>query len=252
MKTPNLAACVLIMVAPLSLMANTAADRQIEDTAKSSYNYRTVLDHNVKIKADEGVVTLSGKVNSDEQRRIAEDTVAQLPGVVRVDNQVKVEGAREGSDEWIAVKIRSRLFVKANVSFADTKVDVKDGVVTLMGKAPSEAQKELTEAYVKEIDGVRSVKNNIAVTEEHPGRDMPTGRDTVGEKIDDSSITAQVKYELFSHKSTSALNTKVNTINGHVVISGEAASNAEKDLVSNLAKTIRGVESVDNNMTVRN
>ena len=34
----------------------------------------------------DGVVTLSGKVASDEQRRIAEDTVSDLPGVVRVNN----------------------------------------------------------------------------------------------------------------------------------------------------------------------
>ena len=61
-----------------------------------------------------------------------------------------------------------------------------------------------------------------------------------------------MKYELFSHKSTSALKTKINTNNGHVVISGDAKSDAEKDLVTQLAKSVRGVESVDNNMTVRN
>jgi hyperosmotically inducible protein len=262
MKTPTLAVCIFALAAPLSLRADTVTDRQIENTAKSSYNYRTTLGNDVKIKADDGVVTLTGKVTSDEQRRIAEDTVANLPGVVRVDNRLKIEGAKEGSDEWIALKIRSRLLVKANVSLADTKVDVVNGVVTLTGKAPTTAQKELTEVYVKDIDGVRSVQNNIVVVDTRDtrsvGRDMPTGRDatasrdTVGEKIDDSSITAQVKYELFSHKSTSGLKTKVNTNNGHVIISGDATSAAEKDLVTKLAQSVRGVQSVDNNMTVRN
>ncbi len=249
----------MILVTPLALLANST-DRQIEDAAKASYNYRAVLDNKVKVKSDEGVVTLTGKVNSEEQRHIAEDTVAGLPGVLRVDNKLKVEGAKEGSDEWIAVKVRSRLFVKANVSLTDTKVDVKDGVVLLTGKASSLAQKELTEAYVKDIDGVRSVKNDIAVVEGYTSADMNAdrtanrdmkNRNSVGEKIDDSSITAQVKYELFSHKSTSALKSKVNTTNGNVVISGDVSSDAEKDLVTKLAKSVRGVDSVDNNMTVR-
>lgn len=256
MKTPILAALILLTATPLSLLADSTTDRQIEKTAKDSYNYRTAIGNDVNIKADDGVVTLTGKVKSDEQRRIAEDTIADLPGVARVDNRLKVEGAKEGTDDWIAFKIRSRLLVKANVSLTDTKVDVKNGVVTLTGKAPTAAQKELTEAYVKDIDGVKSVENNIVVTanlsgSSSVGRDMPTGRDTLGEKIDDGSITAQVKYELFSHKSTSALKTKVNTNNGHVVISGDAGSDAEKDLVTKLAKSVRGVEDVDNNMTVR-
>jgi hyperosmotically inducible protein len=254
MKTPKFAACILILAAPFSLFADSATDRKIEASAKASYNYRTAIGQNVTIKSNDGIVTLSGTVVTDEQRRIAEDTVANLPGVTRVDNELKIEGAREGSDEWIAMKIRSRLLVKANVSLANTKVDVRNGIVTLYGTAATSAQKDLTEAYVKDIDGVQSVQNNLVVTDKNAevGRDMPTGRDTVGEKIDDSSITAQVKYELFSHKSTSALKTKVNTNNGHVIISGDASSDAEKDLVTKLAQSVRGVESVDNNMTVRN
>jgi osmotically-inducible protein OsmY len=175
------------------------------------------------------------------------------------------------------LKIRSRLLAKANVSLTHTKVDVKDGVVTLTGTADSAAQKELTEAYVKDIEGVKAVKNEIQVVDKaklekaatrverdakaeklqaRTERDaaaarVKTDRDTVGEKIDDGSITAQIKYELFSHRSTSALKTKVNTINGQVIISGEAGSDAEKDLVTKLAKSVRGVQSVDNNMTVK-
>ena len=270
MKTPKFAA-ILLLVSPFALLADTTTDRQIEQAANASYNYRTTLDHNVKVRAKDGVVTLTGKVATDEQRRIAEDTVADLPGVARVNNEIKVEGTnKEGSDEMIALKIRSRLLVKANVSLKDTKVDVHNGIVSLTGRADTTAQKELTEAYVKDIDGVKSIQNNIVVMDKDyanrdarthtttVGRDMPTGRDTnmdrdtVGEKIDDGSITAQVKYELFSHKSTSALKTKVNTQNGHVVISGDAGSGAEKDLVTSLAKSVRGVVSVDNNMTVRN
>ena len=253
MKKSVLSLVAFFALAPLALLADTSrTDRQIQDSIKSSYTYRTVLDNNVKVDVDHGVATLTGKVRDEEQSRIAEDTAAESAGVTNVVNKLKIkDGAKAGSDEWIAMKVRSRLLVKANVSLANTKVDVRNGTVYLTGTTDNAAQKELTEAYVKDIDGVRSVTNDLRV--DGPDKAYPTDhRPITGEKIDDSSITAQVKYELFSHKSTSALKTKVNTTNGQVVISGDASSDAEKDLVTKLAQSVRGVESVDNNMTVRN
>jgi osmotically-inducible protein OsmY len=72
----------------------------------------------------------------------------------------------------------------------------------------------------------------------------------MGEKIDDASITAQVKMALLNHSSTSALETKVETTNGVVTLSGKARNAAEKDLVTKLVKDINGVKSVKNRMTV--
>jgi len=136
--------------------------------------------------------------------------------------------------------------VKGNVSAATTKVAVKDGVVTLTGTADNEAQKTLTEVYAKEIDGVKSVRNELVV------KQTPATHETIGEKIDDASITTQVKYALLNHKGTSALKTKVRTNDGVIVITGVAASEAEKALVTKLAQDVRGVTSVRNEMTVKN
>jgi osmotically-inducible protein OsmY len=163
-----------------------------------------------------------------------------------VDNQITLDPAlAEHSDGWIAIKLRTQLLVRSNVSATNTTVRVKDGVVTLTGTADNMAQKELTGEYAKEIDWVKSVKNDIVVNA------SPAPAQTVGEKIDDTSITTQVKYALFSHKSTSALKTKITTTDGVVAVSGEAGSDAEKTLVSKLAESIRGVKSVTNNMTVK-
>ena len=74
--------------------------------------------------------------------------------------------------------------------------------------------------------------------------------ETIGEKIDDASITAQVKSSLVSHRSTSAIKTKVHTTDGVVTISGMAKNAAEKSLVTKLATDINGVTSVINNMTI--
>jgi osmotically-inducible protein OsmY len=73
---------------------------------------------------------------------------------------------------------------------------------------------------------------------------------TVGDKIDDASITAQVKSSLLSHSSTSAMHTGVSTTDGVVTLTGVAKNDAEKSLVTKLATDINGVTSVINNMTI--
>ncbi len=244
MKTKNLSALILIIASPLALFASSSTDRKIEEAAKASYNYRTVLEDHVKVKVSDGIVTLSGTVQDRDDRDLAADTVENLPGVVSVNNQIKIEATYpEHSDAWMAFKIRGRLLVKANVSATNTKVEVNDGNVVLTGTADNIAQKDLTAIYAKDIDGVKTVQNDITV------KDMPG--ETIGETIDDASITSQVKYALLSHKATSALKTKVTTNDGVVVITGEANSDAEKSLVTKLASDVRGTKTVNNSMTVK-
>jgi osmotically-inducible protein OsmY len=246
MKTPSLFALLLIIASPIVLIASSTDDRKIENAAQASYNYRVVLEDRVKAKATDGVVTLTGTVQDKDDKGLAEDTVENLPGVKGVRNEISIApGHPEKSDAWIAFKIRSQLLVKANVSAKNTTVAVQEGVVTLGGTAVNLAQKELTGVFAQEIEGVKSVANNIVVKSE------PAPSETIGEKIDDASITSQVKYALLRHKSTSALKTKVSTNEGKIVITGEAGSEAEKSLVTKLAQDVRGAKSVNNGMTVK-
>jgi hyperosmotically inducible periplasmic protein len=122
---------------------------------------------------------------------------------------------------------------------------VKDGVVFLSGEATSTAQKELTTEYARDVEGVKEVRNNMTV-----GRSTTTSGETLGEKIDDASITAQVKASLLAHRSTRALKTKVHTRDGVVTLTGVARNAAEKSLVTKLASDVHGVVSVINNMTI--
>jgi osmotically-inducible protein OsmY len=228
---------------PLALFASST-DSKIEDAANASYNYRTVLEGRVSVKSNDGVVTLTGTVLDKDDKALAEDTVENLPGVVKVDNEIEVKApAPEHSDEWIALKVRGELLVKANVSATSTKVAVKDGVVILSGTAVNDAQKDLTEIYAKQVDHVKSVRNEIIVV-------APTGP-TVGEVVDDASITSQVKFALLSNGATSAVATKVTTVEAVVNISGVADSDAQKALVTKLAQDTRGVKTVVNDMTVK-
>jgi hyperosmotically inducible protein len=158
---------------------------------------------------------------------------------------VKGESPAEHSDTWISLKVKSALLFHRNVRATKTDVNVKDGIVTMSGEASSMAQKELTTEYAKDVDNVKSVNNEmtIAKTPAEPS-------ETVGEKIDDASITAQVKASLLSHRSTSALKTKVETTDGVVTLRGIAKNDAEKSLVTKLVTDINGVTSVINNMTI--
>jgi hyperosmotically inducible periplasmic protein len=251
MNTKSLSVLVALVATPIALFASSATDRKIEDAAKASYNYRTVLEDHVTVKANDGIVTLTGVVQDKDEQSLATDTVENLPGVTKVKNETTIKSTYpEHSDAWMAFKIRSRLLVKANVSATTTTVAAKDGIVTLGGTADNVAQKELTEVYAKEIDGVKSVTNEIVVKAPL----TPTGEvkpETMGEKIDDTSITTQVKYALLSNKGTSALKTKVSTNEGIVTLSGDATSDAEKSLAAKLTQDVRGVKSVTNNLVVK-
>ena len=143
------------------------------------------------------------------------------------------------------MKVKAALLYRRNVSGTKTEVYVKDGIVTLKGVAANQAQKDLTTEYAKDIVGVKGVENEIVVS-----KSLETTGETAGEKIDDASITAQVKGSLLTHRSTSVLKTKVTTNDGVVTVSGQARNEAEKALVTKLVTDINGVQSVVNNMTV--
>ena len=242
-----LSATGALLVTSTSLLASETDDR-IESSAKKSYVFKTYLKNDsIKTESKNGVVTLTGTVAESSHRTLAENTVESLPGVKSVDNQLKVKGEShaEHSDGWLSVKVKTALLFHRNVSVTKTEVNVADGIVTLTGEASSMAQKELTTEYASDVEGVKKVKNEMTIAET-PAK--PT--ETIGEKIDDASITAQVKSSLMSHRSTSALKTKVETTDGVVTVSGVAKNAAEKSLVTKLVTDIDGVSSVDNNMTI--
>lgn len=236
-----------LLVTSASLRASDMDDR-IESSAKKSYVFKTYLsEDSIKTVSKDGVVTLTGTVAYESHKSLAENTVESLPGVKSVNNRLKVKGEApaEHSDAWIGMKVKSALLFHRNVRAGKTTVAVKDGVVTLTGEASSLAQKELTTEYAKDIDHVKAVKNEMTVAAT-PAKDERT----TGEKIDDASITAQVKSALMSHRSTSALKTKITTMEGVVTVSGIAKNAAEKSLVTKLVTDIEGVNSVVNNMTI--
>ena len=251
---------ISVMVAAAALLAlgtpvlASEMDDRIELSARKSHVFRSYLGgDDIKIQSKDGAVTLTGTVSEESHKALAYETVAGLPGVKSVDNKLGLKDTppAENSDAWLSAKVKATLLFHQSVSASKTEVDVKDGIVTLRGEAATQARKELTTEYAKDIEGVKDVNNEMTVSMP-PMPSMPpiSTKTTVGEDIDDASVTAQVKISLLYHRSTSALNTKVETNKGVVTLYGKAKNAAEKDLAAKLANDINGVKSVNNRMTV--
>ncbi|MCC5023792.1 MAG: BON domain-containing protein [Candidatus Synoicihabitans palmerolidicus] len=110
----------------------------------------------------------------------------------------------------------------------------------LRGTVTDLAQKELTGFYAGMITGIKTVNNNLVVTESPPPRSHRP------EHIDDGSITAQIKPALRIDPSTTDMTLGVTTKNGSVTLNGEVESLLSQTLVSQLVRTVRGVVSVNN------
>jgi len=241
-----MAVSAALFATSMPVQASTLDDR-VESSARNSYVFKTYLQtDDIHIRSVDGVVTLTGTVSDDSHKELARESVAGLPGVKKVSDKLEVKGGHpvQNSDEWLKMKEKTTLLLHRRVSGINTEVsDVKNGIVTLRGEAASQAQKELTTEYAKAVEGVKDVKNEMTLA-------GAKASDTVGQNVDDASITAQVKIILLYHRSTSALNTSVTTSKGVVTLGGKATNAADRELATKQVRDINGVKSVSNLMTI--
>ena len=240
-----------MLLVPVCLAAPAAAkedtDARIVSAAQKSYTFRVYLkDDAVEVASRGGAVTLTGTVANEFHKDLAQETVQSLPGVKSVDNRLLVRAGAPGtaSDAWLATKVSTALSWHRNVDASATQVSAHDGVVTLSGRVSSPAHRALAEDIARNVEGVKDVKDDLEVAAAAPSRK------TLAEKIDDASITAQVKAALLAHRGTHMLTTRVKTDRGLVTIRGEARNSAEKELVTRLVADLRGVRKIQNRMTV--
>jgi hyperosmotically inducible periplasmic protein len=78
----------------------------------------------------------------------------------------------------------------------------------------------------------------------------PTRRST-GEFVDDATLTTKVKSEFVSDPVVKALDVKVDTFKGNVQLNGFVDTAEEKARAEQIARTITGVVSVQNALTVK-
>lgn len=84
-----------------------------------------------------------------------------------------------------------------------------------------------------------------------PGCAVSRGQQSVGEFVDDATITTGVKARLLDNREVAGTSVKVETLNGTVMLSGFAKSEREKAVAEDLARSVKGVNSVRNQIVVR-
>jgi hyperosmotically inducible protein len=168
MKRTTLAMMMTLALTTTAVAANDwkdgAKDAWIDGKAETTLLLNGNLnsfDINTDVK--NGNVTLTGKVESEVDKALAEELVENLDGVTGVDNQLTVVNtgknadSKDGSalkDAKIATVVKTRLLFESEVSGTSINVDAENGVVTLHGEVDSDAEKDLAVAIAKNTSDV--------------------------------------------------------------------------------------------------
>ncbi|QJD59787.1 BON domain-containing protein [Pseudomonas sp. gcc21] len=258
----------LVVLSPMAAHADDSdMNRQLDDArAEGSVSTAIATNRNlspfsIDVDVEGNTAVLTGEVESEVEKDLAEQIAADIDGIENVDNQLQVgkEGdhskagertlADRMSDTSATATIKSKLLWNNSTEGLDIHVDTENGVVTLTGETDSSASKELAERLAEDTDGVREVRNELQVTgedatETEEGTVAETA-DDAGNVISDAWITSKVKSSYLFSRSLSGLDISVDTNNGKVVLEGSVDTDAEKDLAEQTAKNIRGVKEVD-------
>lgn len=126
----------------------------------------------INVETSEGVVQLSGFVDSEQSRDAAEATAKNVEGVKEVQNKLMIRdgersAGRATDDVVIAAKVKGEIAGKAGLgTAADVNVEVNSGVVELSGFVPSMDQKMKAAEVARGVSGVKDVRNNISLKPE--------------------------------------------------------------------------------------
>lgn len=162
----------LITSSALALADNTPgkSDAGLTASVKSALiSNKDTKASQINVETQQGVVQLSGFVDSEAAKRSAEATAQSVAGVAEVDNKLLIRDAKRSSgqavdDTVIAAKVKGEIAGKAGLgTAADVNVEVNSGVVELSGFVPTAAEKAKAGEVARGINGVKDVENNIAL-----------------------------------------------------------------------------------------
>jgi hyperosmotically inducible protein len=120
----------------------------------------------IDVDTTDGVVRLSGMVETETQRAEAAELARATEGVVRVINDIALGDStleENIDDSWISTKVKAKLTADPEVRKRDIDVDVLEGVVTLSGSVLSEQEREHAEALAADTTGVIRVVSRLQV-----------------------------------------------------------------------------------------
>lgn len=121
----------------------------------------------INVETQQGVVQLSGFVDSEAAKEAAVATAMNVDGVKQVQNKLMIRDAERSTgqavdDTVIAAKVKGEIAGKAGLgTAADVNVEVNSGVVELSGFVPTADQKMKAAEVARRVSGVKDVRNNI-------------------------------------------------------------------------------------------
>jgi osmotically-inducible protein OsmY len=188
MKTFNksiIAALVLgstAMSAQANSWENESKDAWIDGKAETVLLMNTNLNNfDINTDVKNGKVVLTGKVDSEVEKELAEELVLSLDGVSGVDNSLTVvknmdtkhtdknmmnDDDNDLTDAKITTVITTRFLFDSEVGGTDIDVDTDNGIVTLNGSVESEAEKQLAVKIAKNAEDVRDVVDELTIVAE--------------------------------------------------------------------------------------
>jgi osmotically-inducible protein OsmY len=212
----------------------------------------------IDVDVENGSAKLTGKVETDVERDLAEQIALGIDGVTKVDNQLTLDPVFEAKvssepsmsqrfdDATLVATVKSKLLWNSNTEGLDINVDAANGMVSLTGTAPSGEAKDLAGRLAANTNGVREVKNMLSVSATDSSAAMAqNAADDTTAVISDAWITSKVKSSFIYRRNLDGFDISVDTQKGMVSLSGNVLSNAEKQLAIETARNIRGVRGVD-------
>ena len=147
------------------------------------------------------------------------------------------------NDGIITTKVKAELLQNDAIKSGDISVETVNGVVTLSGFVTSQEQIKHAVDATSKVEGVVSVSDKLNVKD--------NADQSVKEYADDAMVTAAVKAKLLADGDVSGLSVSVETQDGVVQLTGDVETQAQATQAENIAKGVDGVQSVKNDLTIK-
>lgn len=209
----------------------------------------------IDVASNEGVVTLTGQVPSEDIKSLAGEIARDTAGVTDVKNDISVDPAAKPSSESVHVEdleIRVAILEALNhsreLAGKNIEVKVENRSVTLSGSVETPTQRSGAEQIARAVDGVAGVTNELVVTNPQAVAEPPTA----GAAPSDSNaeLSKRVEFELFRTNAFNTQTMQIKAVDGTVTLSGTVRSRAEQMLSERVAQGVPGVKKVQNELKV--